>query len=576
MSNKIKVKNTKMQADVDFYSKAYKDMGFYDMTRLLLGKGCVYFMFVIFPFVMYDGYFYITASRSQVFSAVSFFCFGVMLINEVIHFWVRKSKERHYAFSLEESKGKFHIPVYVIISAIFALSAVTAYFVSPYKDVAVLGQSGRSNGLLFVLAMCCIYVTVSRCYRFSIVDLHAAMIAACVANGLAVAHFAGLDVFNLFDNIADWQKVIFISTFGNIDVYGVYALFTTMISMVAFLLTKRARSRAVYGIYLMINFMGAVVCDADALVVGLAAGIIAVTYFIFDGFDNFFKYCQMLLIMILSGRILRLFTLVKIPGMRNLNGLLSVMVYSDMFWWIMLGMIVVLVLLYFCQSRCAKLSERLCKILRHIYVFLVCAGVAAGIGIAAYVNVVDNDAFGEFKIYLLFDAKWGSGRGAIWANVMEAYSRLPVVNKLFGAGEATIAELLSRYSSAHTSVIAGRNINDAHNILLQMLVTQGVAGLLSYMAFYAYGIVMTVKLWCAVLKKNAVEKVSKKEGGEKDNEKGRKKDNEAVGLLSIGLAVMTCFLQGIFCLFEPIAFPIVFSALGILNTYRGTAKQSAK
>ena len=56
----------------------------------------------------------------------------------------------------------------------------------------------------------------------------------------------------------------------------------------------------------------------------------------------------------------------------------------------------------------------------------------------------------------------------------------PFINKIFGAGEASTAWVLSDYSAAANNIFNRGRVDNAHNIWINMLITLGIAGLIVY------------------------------------------------------------------------------------------------
>ena len=84
-----------------------------------------------------------------------------------------------------------------------------------------------------------------------------------------------------------------------------------------------------------------------------------------------------------------------------------------------------------------------------------------------------------YGIFIISD-EWGSGRDYIWKNTLNGYGNLPFVNKIFGAGEAATAWVLSDYSDIASNILNRSRVDNAHNIWLNTLVTLGIAGLAVY------------------------------------------------------------------------------------------------
>jgi O-antigen ligase len=88
---------------------------------------------------------------------------------------------------------------------------------------------------------------------------------------------------------------------------------------------------------------------------------------------------------------------------------------------------------------------------------------------------------GEF---LRFDGHtWGNKRGYVWSRLLELYKGFPLFRKMIGTGSETIEMLMQTNFGSDMVAKTGMNFDNAHNELLQYLITQGLLGLLSYLLF---------------------------------------------------------------------------------------------
>lgn len=76
---------------------------------------------------------------------------------------------------------------------------------------------------------------------------------------------------------------------------------------------------------------------------------------------------------------------------------------------------------------------------------------------------------------------------------INGYGNLPFVNKIFGAGEAATAWVLSDYSDIASNILNRSRVDNAHNIWLNTLVTLGIAGLAVYVLIIGLSIHNMIK-----------------------------------------------------------------------------------
>lgn len=188
-------------------------------------------------------------------------------------------------------------------------------------------------------------------------------------------------------------------------------------------------------------------------------------------------------------------------------------------------------------------SKRLINKVRYSYV-LICIGAAIIIIIKCITDTVTQSG----ALYLMDD--WGSGRGYIWKNSMQAFSRLPFINKIFGSGQATTAYVLTDYATVHSNIFNRTRIDNVHNIWLNVLLNMGIAGLLSYISLIGLSVYKTLGY------------IKKDEADRSDN---KMPDGKCL-VAAFGLAVIVYSIQGSAELFETLTFPMFFCLMAILNT----------
>ena len=112
-----------------------------------------------------------------------------------------------------------------------------------------------------------------------------------------------------------------------------------------------------------------------------------------------------------------------------------------------------------------------------VALLLVCAII--------YFSCVDTQSeLGAASTLLRFDDDWGSRRGFVYTRSLRAYADYGVADKLFGRGVDLTKRILAPYND-NPRVLALGTFNDAHCQPLQMLLTTGLLGALSFLAFYA-------------------------------------------------------------------------------------------
>ncbi|MBQ8913809.1 MAG: O-antigen ligase family protein, partial [Lachnospiraceae bacterium] len=170
------------------------------------------------------------------------------------------------------------------------------------------------------------------------------------------------------------------------------------------------------------------------------------------------------------------------------------------------------------------------KINKNKAIILFMAMIAA-IGILV-VYVGHKKHIGAFT----FNYRWGTFRGYIWTKSIEIFKDAPVMNKLFGYGNESLKTLMNTHYHDEMVSVTKKIYDNAHNELLQYLVTTGLCGMISYAGLFITSFIYILK--------------------------NSKKDVVAY----ISLAVMIgYFIQGLININQPITTPFyfVFMAAGI-------------
>ena len=131
-----------------------------------------------------------------------------------------------------------------------------SYLFSPYKSVAFLGHGGRYTGLVFYGACVCMYYVVSTCYRFEKRDITYVLCSTILVNVWAVLNYAGMDPFYIYKDVPAAMKTVYISSLGNIDIYGMYVNMMLALAMFSFVYEESTAGKLFYGICALLGMMG--------------------------------------------------------------------------------------------------------------------------------------------------------------------------------------------------------------------------------------------------------------------------------------------------------------------------------
>jgi hypothetical protein len=364
---------------------------------------------------------------------------------------------------------------------------------------------------------------------------------------MALVQHTGVDVFSLKGGIKSNQYDKFISTMGNINIFASYMVIAIGVAFGAYIYgaspespaLKRICFKIIYGIVLFVCGMTIMTANSDSAYLGLA---VILFFGVVTGIYNV-KLKEMLeaTLIFFTGNLVTAVwhkTLDSYPNygglahkLDNIKAAAAMTVFFAVLYVFAVG-----VRVYKKRKCVSRLGEKPRPWLI-IIIFVICAVVAA----AAFIIYGIRSGDSLFK----FDYKWGTYRGYIWSKSWEAFKNAPLANKLFGYGNESIKQVVAMPNYSDMVGKTGRIYDNAHNEVLQYLVTLGIFGALSYIAL----VVSSVWYMCKYGEKNLHTYIPV-------------------------FVVCGYFVQGLVNLNQPITTPLFFVFLGMGVGYAAYSKNN--
>lgn len=480
--------------------------------RLMTGitSAFLLYMLVIYPLALHDHYFDITYTKYTVFKVgvilfAVIWAMGLVIVLTGIN--AGDMKGRHAGGNakvgtMDKLKAVICDGVYGtdICMVLFFISGVMSFIMAEDKKNAFTGAQGRYCGLAFMILIFIMYIIVSARVSnmekmWSLISMVFVLVSS-VTFIIAILQNIGFDPFKLLDGINRKQRNIYVSTFGNIDIFGSFICIALPLFMGLYVTEKSNIKRIVYGIGVFAGFMAFIPANADVVFAGVGAAIIAVLFatVYMERVDRLFE-----LVMLGSGGYLGMVLLrklvgtngAKITGFNRLSehpALLVIIFAVALF-------IRVIIQVYINEN---KDEIYINKNKSEVYInkqkdrtgikLIIVLAVVLISGIAVIIYGIKNN-LAMFD----FNDKWGSYRGYIWRRVTGLYGELPFVQKIFGHGNESIRSLMDDRFYDEMLQVTGTVYDNAHNEYLQYLVTQGLFGMLSYGGVVVTAVIAGVK-----------------------------------------------------------------------------------
>lgn len=480
--------------------------------RLMTGitSAFLLYMLVIYPLALHDHYFDITYTKYTVFKVgvilfAVIWAMGLVIVLTGIN--AGGMKGRHAGGNvkvgtMDKLKAVICDGVYGtdICMVLFFISGVMSFIMAEDKKNAFTGAQGRYCGLAFMILIFIMYIIVSARVSnmekmWSLISMVFVLVSS-VTFIIAILQNIGFDPFKLLDGINRKQRNIYVSTFGNIDIFGSFICIALPLFMGLYVTEKSNIKRIVYGIGVFAGFMTFIPANADVVFAGVGAAVIAVLFatVYMERVDRLFE-----LVMLGSGGYLGMVLLrmlvgtngAKITGFNRLaeHPALLVIIFA-------VALFIRLIIQVYINRNKTEIYINENK--SEVYINKQKNGTGIKLIIALAVVLISGIAviiYGRKNNLAMFDFndKWGSYRGYIWRRVTGLYGELPFVQKIFGHGNESIRSLMDERFYDEMLQVTGTVYDNAHNEYLQYLVTQGLFGMLSYGGVVVTAVIAGVK-----------------------------------------------------------------------------------
>ena len=352
---------------------------------------------------------------------------------------------------------------------------------------AFWGTSGRYNGVFLMTIYMIVYFLTTRFFRFRRWYLDAFLAVSLFICLFGITDYFQMDLLHFKVRMYEEQKGIYTSTLGNINTYTAYVGMVLAISVILFALEKNRKKMLWYYINIVVSSFALIMGTSDNAYLSLAVLFGLSPLYLFRTGSGLRRY----MISLAS-----FFTVIQciawlnaanservqgIEGAFNLIANLGALPLLIIGLWLAAGAAAVVTMK---REKSAK-SDDLGHRLVYPWLALVIIVSAAVAFVIFDANIAGNAGrYDAIRSYVVFDDNWGTERGYVWRRCIELYrSKFDTFQKLFGCGADTFRLLIQRYYETRIQNGQYTVYDSAHNEYLHFLVTIGLCGMLSYLAF---------------------------------------------------------------------------------------------
>ncbi len=442
-------------------------------------------VFGIYTIITNNAYFDITITRYKFISTVTYI-FIIMFIIVIV-------LEKLVEFALfDEIKSKNKIRVRKenfwrrpdFWAMAFLISNVFAYIVSIDQKASMTGENGRYMGCMTYIFLCTMFIAIAYRLKPTSFVFYVLGVASGFAYIVAILQHAGVDFMGYKDNIAKSNYNIFTSTFGNINVFASFICISLPVFMGIYIYDKNKISKAFMAMLILLGGMSIIISNSDSVYLGIMAATCII--FFIAIYNQKIKGFVETIIYILMGNlaVVILRAVVDCEYDKKRGGVAEIIDTP----YIAIGLLMLAVIIYaavICIGK--KYRESINKLNKEKMI----KGIILT-GVIAFLIVIIVGVNLKLSIFQ-FDYKWGTYRGYIWTKCVEIFKDAPLTNKIFGYGNETLRVLTRMHCYEEMIEITGKTYDNAHNELLQYLVTTGMAGMISYAGMFISGVVYMIK-----------------------------------------------------------------------------------
>ncbi|GLB24708.1 hypothetical protein LXJ15735_09490 [Lacrimispora xylanolytica] len=406
-------------------------------------------------------------------------CTITMIILVLVPFFVDRVKNKTLTKNIRGIK--FLVERCTIVDTLiilYWLIALISTLSSDYFYEAFWGNEGRFTGLFLITLYVLSYFCVSRFWKFKSWYIDLVLLAGMVVCIFGITDYFDMDILHFKAFIQPSQRPIFTSTIGNINTYTSYVGIIAAISTILFATEKRILKMCWYYVCVIISFFAIIMGVSDNAYLSLAALFGLSPIYLFKNKSGLRKYLIIIATFFTVAQCIDWVNTFFGDRVLGVDSVFKLVISFKKLHYIviMLWSIIIIWCLY---DRIKKLEERhYGKKLINVWIIFIVM-MALGIVFALYdCNIAGNSERYSFaKNYLFFDDDWGTHRGYIWRNAIECYIDLPFWKKIIGYGPETFGILMLRktINNPYKEIF-----DSAHNEYLHMLITVGIAGLITY------------------------------------------------------------------------------------------------
>ncbi|MDE6389578.1 MAG: O-antigen ligase family protein [Lachnospiraceae bacterium] len=438
----------------------------------------------IVPLYAKDGYNQIGNAKFEIYRGIMIAGCPVLLATSVIYGFFEVRAHRKMRLSVTDGC----VIAYLIMTCVSVLSG------GFYQD-ALWGYYGWNMGLMSQVSFVFLYFFLSRFAKYYRMILTILCGTSCIVYAIGILHRLMIDPIGFYDGLEYSQKAQFLSTLGQASWYGSFLTVTLPIGIGVVLYTHEKIWRVLGCIYTVLGFCTLVTQNSDSAYFGLA-GALLVFFIISAGErETMCRFTGVLTLLFASGKIMYYLMQINPNPKLEPDFVTKIMWTSGVTWALLIMCLAMTIVLHLMGNKerglvyPAALMGKMRKIIPLLMVMAI-AGIVVLIVLQTR-GLLPERISGRLKdvSYFNWNDNWGNGRGRIWQFSVKIFSEENLGHKLFGVGPDCFSSYLNAYYREEEALLWGeKQLTNAHNEWLNILINGGVVGAAAYIGIYVTAI----------------------------------------------------------------------------------------
>ncbi|MDO5520667.1 MAG: O-antigen ligase family protein [bacterium] len=433
------------------------------------------------PLIVHQRYIDILRTKGNYFLGITVtMILLVVLIG--IAYWVISGLRLHRSVLLNMRKSMSYTDYFVLL---FAIVCTISFILNGNKSATFWGSNGRRVGYGVLAACVVMYFIVSRYFIY-----HQAVMSGILLSGagvilVAVLNHLGWDPLHMFVEMTRDSKRI--TTIGNRNTFASYLSLFAAVVMTAFVINKERLSKILYGSSCLLAFMGAVASNSESIVLVLAVITWVLLYYVVSKKEEMKQFFILVILFGIAMKAMKILRMIRELDCWKLDGAFKYLVDGKAaYYFIIVGAVGLIV----CKRRKTEVSDnRVIRVWRRWFLLTTVVGTIGIIAVSIwgtfhFSKQEAKEVLGAGYKYLYLEDAWGSNRIRVWKVASRTFEKMELQQKIVGYGPAgfyyAVKELLPAAEYTFTQGV----VMDAHNEALQMLVTLGAIGMISYFGIF--------------------------------------------------------------------------------------------